>query len=331
MSLIETVAPQMLTYRKEFHTDNDVNWLPYLMFFHPKSCCSTVVNTDELGFRFSQLGSRRYSVANGSRLSAGRLIAGNSVAFGIGASSDSATIASRLMAHDKRDEPWLNFAGRAFNSAQELILLMLYRHALPKIEEIVLFSGANNLLLSRLSEHHIQEHGAFYNSGLFFDRLGGRGGNGRLGFLGRSRKSYPPDNDLSMDQRIALAADLTLRHLVGWKAVANDMGAKLTYILQPMSGWVRDKGCEVEEALFVELSRLSRFTTISREVLRQEVCSMYASLIEAGTREQGISFVNMSALLRAEVSDEQWLFVDHTHLTDQGYDWVARLILEYTR
>jgi hypothetical protein len=331
MPLVETIAPQMLAYREQFHTDNDVDWLPYLMFFHPKGYRSAVVSTDDEGFRFSRRRQEAYSVASASRLPSARLLAGNSVAFGIGASSDSATIASRLMSHDEREPPWLNFGGRAFNSTQELILITLYRHLLPKIEEIVLLSGANNLLLARLPEAYIREHGAFYNCGGFFSAREERSVKGRLSLFGKPKKTFPSDNDRSLEQRIAFAAELTLRHLDGWRAIANDLGAKFTYVLQPMSGWVRDKACKTEEALFGELAQLRRYTTISADILRAEVCARYSALLEAGARQKGISFVNLSPVLRARAGEEQWLFIDHTHLTDEGYDLAAQLILECTQ
>jgi hypothetical protein len=336
MALVETLAPQMVAYSKQFHTDGDVAWLPYLMFFHPKNYSSTVVNTDSSGFRFSEHNGNKYSIANGSELSSARLLAGNSVVFGIGASSDKATLASRMTAYDSRPEPWLNFGGRAFNSAQELILITLYRHLLPKIEEIVLFSGANNLLLSRLPEAYILDHGAFFNGGLFFDMLQENSKrktekSSVFNFFRRQSKHVVTDNNLSMDDRVRFAADLTLRHLDGWNAVAKDMGAKLTYILQPMSGWVRKKACEEEQALFVELENLPRYTTVKKDVLQMHVCDQYAATLGIGARKRGISFVNISAALRAAASDKQWLFIDHTHLTDLGYDLTAQLIMENTR
>ena len=49
---------------------------------------------------------------------------------------------------DPRDEFWINFGGRSFNSTQELILFTLHRHLLPPIKEIVLFSGFNDLGLA---------------------------------------------------------------------------------------------------------------------------------------------------------------------------------------
>lgn len=334
MDVIERLVPQMAAYSKQFHTDGKVEWLPYVMFFHPKSFHSAVVNTDAAGFRFSERHDRKYSVGTSADLPSGRLLAGNSVAFGIGASSDKTTISSRMMAHDSRPEPWLNLGGRAFNSAQELILLTLYRHMLPKIDEIVLLSGANNLLLARLPEIYVQEHGAFYNCIPFFDALredAGQVSERRFPFSSPfSKKEQPKVQEVPrpIDERVAFAADLTLRHLDGWNAVARDMGAKLTFVLQPMSGWVRSRGCPEEEELFAELASLPRFTTIDKDVLQGHVGESYASLLEAGLQGKGISFVNSSPYLRANARDDQWLFIDHTHLTDEGYDSIARLIVD---
>ena len=70
--------------------------------------------------------------------------------FGIGASADRHTLASRLTENDSRETAWVNFGGRSFNSTQEMILFCLHRHLLPPIKEIVLFSGFNDLGLSRL-------------------------------------------------------------------------------------------------------------------------------------------------------------------------------------
>ncbi len=334
MALIEVLAPQMTAYSKQFHTDGDVEWSPYVMFFHPRNYHSTVVSTDSSGFRFSELDRNRYSITSSSELSSARLIAGNSVVFGIGASSDKATIASRMMVHDSRQEPWLNFGGRAFNSAQELILITLYRHMLPKINEIILFSGANNLFLARLPEIHIQEHGAFYNSWRFFDTINGENSFSFSSFFNKRQKyirpvTYP-ENTRSLDERIRLAAELTLRHLDGWNALAKDMEAKLTFVLQPVSGWVRNKGCKEEEALLLELNNRPQWTTVQKDVLQNEVCERYASILETGAHSKGISFVNISPALREAANDDQWLFIDHTHLTDEGYDLVARLVLNCT-
>ncbi|MFJ7949106.1 hypothetical protein ACIQ6K_36635 [Streptomyces sp. NPDC096354] len=66
-----------------------------------------------------------------------RLLAGSSTAFGIGARSDAATLPSRLWSDYAPSAPWLDFAGRSYNSAQEFTLFARYRHLLPRVTDIV--------------------------------------------------------------------------------------------------------------------------------------------------------------------------------------------------
>ena len=120
------------------------------MYFHPYNYASKTVNTDAIGFRFSEARGATRSVGTIDREQPVRLIVGSSTVFGIDASADRHTRASRLTENDSRPAVWLNFGGRSFNSAQALILFTLHRHHLPKVEEIVLFSGFNNLGLARL-------------------------------------------------------------------------------------------------------------------------------------------------------------------------------------
>jgi hypothetical protein len=274
-----------------------------------------------------------YSVADLRGVGSVRLLAGSSTAFGIGASADDWTLSSRLTAHDPREQPWLNFGGRSFNSAQELTLVTLYRHLLPQVEEIVLLSGFNNLGLARLPAHLRGDHGAFFNSGDFFDALGVDGAGEREStsmvrrlFGGRSTppKSPPP---LSTEEQIAYAADLTTRHLAGWRSIARDLGARLTFVLQPLSSWVREKGCAEEERLFAELDRVGRFSETYGDILDEKVNARYAALLARWAERHGVGFVNLGPTLAGRATPQQWLFVDRIHFTDAGHDFVARELL----
>jgi hypothetical protein len=250
--------------------------------------------------------------------------------FGIGASSDAWTLSSRLTEHDPRPEPWLNVGGRSFNSAQELALFTLYRHLLPEISEIVLLSGFNNLGLARLPASVRGEHGAFFNCNQFFEAMGA----GSQPSQGRSRLRRPRQQPVavepvpSMSEQIAYAADLTLRHLDVWRALARDAGAKLTFVLQPLSGWVREVGSPQEERLFAELDELGSFSEVYGDILQEQVCNDYAEAIEAGTRKLDVGFVNLGPRLAEVTAPDQWLFVDRIHFTDAGHDFVARQLLE---
>lgn len=328
MSARRELTPQMSDYEAKFADAGEVRWLPYLMYFHPAGHRSAVVNTDASGFRYSEAGGQRFSVAD--RGSAGgpvRLLAGSSTVFGIGASADRHTLPSRLTEHDPRPEPWLNFGGRSFNSTQELSLFTLYRHLVPEVSEIVLLSGFNNLGLARLPASVRGEHGAFFMCNQFFAALGPDSQPKPLRSRLRRGAEAPAEPVPSMSEQIAYATDLTLRHLDCWRALAADTGAKLTFVLQPLSGWVRPTGTTEEERLFAELDELGNFSESYGDILDPQVCADYADAIEAGAKKMGVGFVNLGPLLAEKTAPDQWLFVDRIHFTDSGHDFVAQQLL----
>lgn len=329
------LTPQMAEYEQKFTDGGEVRWLPYLMYFHPSDHCSPVVNTDKIGFRYSVSQGTRYSVANAREQGgAVRLLAGSSTVFGIGASADSCTLSSCLTKNDSRGERWINFGGRSFNSTQELLLLVLNRHYLPKVDEIVLFSGFNNLGLARQPKEYVGEHGAFFNCHQFFDALAPKRSAasswGLAHLFGKVQEHEAPVPP-SMQEQIDYAADLTLQHLDVWRALARDLGAKLTFILQPLAGWVRKTGCRQEEELFAELDLLGNFTEVYGDILQTSVRETYAQLLREGAQAMGVGFVDIAPLLAGSLGPQDWQFVDRIHFTDAGNDLVSKIILDVTR
>jgi hypothetical protein len=326
-SAIAELTPHMVNYRDAFSDTGSINWLPYLMFFHPFNHSSETVCTDSLGFRYSEALGRRYSVDDGDRRLPARLLAGSSTVFGIGASADRHTLSSRLTENDERPEPWINFGGRSYNSTQELILFTLYRHLLPPIREIVLFSGFNNLGLAQLPQQIRGENGAFFLCRNFFDALSLERPS-RFGSWFRREKPFLSGHRSNLTEQIAYAANLTVRHLAVWRALALDMGATLTFVLQPLANWVRPVGCREETRLFAELEKLGAFADTYGDILTPKCHSAYAAIIRDGAEALGVRFVDLSPLLADRADAQQWLFVDRIHFTDDGHDFVARVLLE---
>jgi hypothetical protein len=261
-----------------------------------------------------------------------RLLSGSSTVFGIGASSDAWTLPSRLNAHDRRGQTWLNFGGRSFNSTQELLLLTLYRHLLPKVDEIVLFSGFNNLSLARMPQAAAEDHGTYFYYSKYHELLAPPG-ESKLKSPVRNllrRKEEPPTPAApTIDEQIEYAAGLTLRHLDAWKALAATWDAKITYILQPLSGWVRDKGSREEELIFAELEELGGFAAMYGDILSRDVNVEYAARLEQGAKEIGVDFLNFSPIMAEAADPDDWLFIDRIHFTDRGHDFAAAKILEH--
>jgi hypothetical protein len=336
-SHIATLTPQMLHYTEQLYENGKLHWLPYVMYFHPAFHRSAVANTDRLGFRVSRHGTEEASVGGPWQAGPVNVLVGGSTAFGVGATTDAGTASSRLWSRYATEHAWLNFGGRAHNSAQELINFLLHRHLLPEIRNIVLFSGLNNLGLTRLPARMRGEHGAFYHCAEFNDIMHEVHRPPRpfaLSQLLRRERSAAVPRDVSPPvppaaKQVEIAADLTLRHLGGWRLLADALGATLSFALQPLATWVRDRPALTEQLLFAELDEVFNFRQAYGDIVPPDVGRDYAAALRAGCEKLGVPFVDLSPLLADAVAPDDWIFVDRAHLTDLGYDVVASLIARH--
>ncbi len=327
MDPIKKLTPYMDSYSREFADSGNINWLPYTMYFHPLNYRSDVVNTDGSGFRYSMQRGRQYSVTDWNGIDVCRVIAGSSTAFGIGASTDLHTLASRLSEHDPIGVPWMNFGGRSFNSTQEMILFSLHRHQLPKVERVILLSGFNDLGLARLPKRLRMEHGAFFMCNEFFDAMRKKKQSRFSKWLNAGDARESEDELPSLGEQIDYAVTLTLRNLANWHAMCVQMGAKLTFVLQPLANWVRKTGSPEEEILFLAREKQGGFAEQYGDILAHGAYVSYRDRLYEGAKALDVPFIDLTSHIRAAIADDFWLFVDRIHFTDQGHDVVSRLLV----
>ncbi|MEU0273425.1 SGNH/GDSL hydrolase family protein [Streptomyces sp. NPDC006307] len=337
MSARATLTPQMLQYAEKFDDRGDVRWMPYLMYFHAADHRSEVVNTDRLGFRLSH-GPDGQTASVGRPLPEGpvRLFAGSSTSFGIGASADRHTLPSRLWSKHAPSVPWLNFAGRSHNSTQELLLFTLYRHLLPQVDEIVLFSGFNDLGLSRLPSSIRGDSGAFFNCNDFYGqmeelRARSRKASAGRGLFGGRRQQAPEPVDTrvpDLAEQIDIGSELTLRHLDSWRLLAEGMDAKLTFVLQPLATWVREEPAPQEKLIFEELDSISNFGAVYGDISSMDARETYSKALQAGCEQMGVRYLDSNPVIADAIGKDDWLFVDRIHFTDEGHDLVAGLLAD---
>ncbi|WP_245790673.1 SGNH/GDSL hydrolase family protein [Streptomyces monashensis] len=279
---------------------------PYLGYFQYGNEKTPVYTTDRHGFRVTPgPGGLRATVGDDRPDGPARLLAGSSAVFGVGATGDAATITARLWTAHAPRLPWLNLSGQSHNSAQELLLFTLFQHELPPLEDIVLLSGVNNLVLSRLPEDKQGRHGAFFD-------------------CGPAPEAVPPP-----EQRVAHASELTIRHLAGWKTLADGLGARLAFVLQSLAPWVREEPLPREKLLFDELDEVSNFRRFHNDISTMAVGRAYADRLAAGCARLGVPFLDMNVALGEAAAPEDWLFIDRVHGTDLGYDLVARQLAHH--
>ncbi|WP_327373646.1 Inducer of phenazine A [Streptomyces sp. NBC_01216] len=334
----DELTPQLQEYAR-FDDRGEARYLPYLMYFHRADYRSEVINTDRAGFRLSGGPDGETASAAGHIPRSGpvRVISGSSTVMGIGATSDAHTLASRLWSRHAPAAPWLNFGGRCYNSTQELLLFTLHRHLLPEIDEVVVFSGLNDLTVGRLPEWQQGDHGAFWFCGEYFEKMEelraeNRRAARKSGFRsGPRRPTISTHDDVRRDiaQVVDAAATLTLRHLESWRLLAPT--ARLTYVLQPMALWMRERHAPQEQVLFDEIDRISKLGTweaLYGDISTPAVAAAFAEKLRQGCEKLGIGFVDLNPVVAAAVTEKDWIYVDRAHYTDEGYDLVAKVMAD---
>ncbi|MFF8960135.1 Inducer of phenazine A [Streptomyces sp. NPDC014894] len=327
----------------DFDNRGHTRYLPYLMYFNHADYRSEVLNTDRYGFRFTHGPSGERAAVDGETARGPvRLFVGSSVALGIGSTSDATTIPSYLWSRYAPSTPWLNFSGRSFNSVQELILMQLYRHLLPRVEEIVILSGVNNLLLSRLPAEQHGDHGAFFYCNEYYELMEQlrtrhrRPGRRLWGRAARSQDPPPPRSAPApvpdLDRLITHATALTERHVDGWRHLAAATGARVSYVLTPLAPWIREEPAEEEALLFAELDRLSGFGVpldeMFGEIATLDAGRQYAQALRTVCEKQDVRFLEIAPLIAEATTPKDWIFVDRGHFTDKGSDIFARVLAE---
>ena len=354
------IVPQMREYDRM-----GVEWMPYLMFFHPPGYVSPVVNTDERGFRVSYKGEEKITTPLQSADSSANLIVGGSVAFGIGATNDRKTLPSIL--NTETEDVWLNFGGRAFSSTQEYLLFLFYHCQLSKIKRIVIVSGMNSLSIIYLSQNYTKEIGSFFNWNLF-ERAMQEACEPQLSLkrkiLGTilrpvlgNRIDYAsiPKGQLlasvfggrQMDERACENAkqlnrisenygekkddllQVMNRDILHWKLIADKLGIELYYFLQPLANWVQRKNSPEENTLFSILDSLeSNVWNVLRDYMGLDQYEWFRGKLGEICASHSVPFFDLNEALSDRVFDEKWLFVDRVHLTDEGNQVVANMIKE---
>jgi hypothetical protein len=338
-------VPQMRDYIEETHV-----YAPYLMHFQRPNVRRPAVSTDDLGFR-------RTCDAQGEWLRLDRFnalpasarpsaFAGNSTAFGVGATADDRAIASQL----NRCSPatFFSFAGRALNPLQELLAFLLF--ARVRVETAVVMSGINLLDLSYryATDTHV-DLPPFHLERVFAERLASTPDAGLGGWLhrrwrrlrGRTTEDPFVDSDLvravhrGLGPMDVLAASpenpqRALKHfehvLDLWCALRPSRVGRLLFALQPVPDWfgrplgTRERTLMAEsEAHRPEAWRRARATFAERApAFRVDLLRTLAA------REIPVVDLNTDPRLLAV----EWVFIDRYHLTDDAQRVVAEILAE---
>jgi hypothetical protein len=337
------ICPQM----KDYHPEPDyfasaLQWTPYTMFSNRKSYQCKAYCTDAYGIRITYMQTQPYTLDQ-YRAYQGRkaVLVGNSFAFGVGASSDRATVPSHLS--DLTGTLYLNLGGRSHNSTQEVLNIVLNLDKLEDADTIVFLSGVNNIELFHSSIPRIYPPEWFFFQQELCNSLsrpvrvplrevlrralrlpGRRHGSLGVGRRGTDRDMNEPcqmglDHEVRRDWFNAnLRRDFALLKLLAQQYA-------VYYVLQPCAAWIRKQWTDEEQELFGLLDDLQprRWQTVLAQMARDK--EAYAASLRACCSSCGIQFVDLNEYF----TEPKWFFVDRVHMNDTGYRKTAQLLVEH--
>ena len=316
------IVPQMRDYDE---LGMNQEWVPHLMYFHPRNVALKSVTTNEFGLRNT----------TGSKPGAPTaLLVGGSSVFGVGAMSDSKTIPSLLNTLTKFN--WHNLGGRSFTSTQEAILLHLTNF--KSIDgPIIVMSGINNLILSLMAGSFSPMHGAIFYQRLFEQQMKSAAvGNRALAQqliaglcekFGLSKKSniqsasHTPSTKAESYEAMLTVFERDCEYL---QMLAKRNNTTVTFVMQPFIPWL-DKSLTPEEINLFALLDQEAVSFLRILSALAEHKAQYTRDVEAICARAGLKFLDLN--IASEFQQSEWLFVDRVHLTDAGYSVVAKLLV----
>ena len=315
------IVPQMIDY-DELGTRQE--WVPHLMYFHPRNVVLKSVSTDDRGFRNTTGGQNKKSTA---------LLIGGSTVFGIGATSDGATITSRL--NGLTEHNWLNFGGRAFNSTQEAMLVHLSNTT--KVDgPIIVMSGINNLTRLLLPGSFSSMYGAFFQQSFFEKQMATAAvGNRELlrmlvdGLLkkfgiGRGVAPLSPSETTTKSDAYSAMLKVFERDCEYLQMFAKHHGTTASFALQPFAPWMSKALTTQETQLFALLDKEGEgFSLVLKELTDYK--KKYSQDLRTICSRVGMKYLDLNEA--PALQQPEWLFVDRAHLTDEGYDMVAKILM----
>jgi hypothetical protein len=292
---------------------------PYLAYSLAPGYRSAMLNTDDEGFRLSDSPFGTVGSAEWARGGGGGLVVGNSVAIGLGTTSDSATLASRLAF--LTGFRWLNLGIIGANSLQELIAAVPY---LGSASTVVVLSGLGNYLAILRTRIANRAFGPIIYEGTWaklaeiplFDLAGLVAGQGPGDHAPPAREIPPAPDGSDAVARVEEAARTQLRDLAFLARTASG-GTRILFCLQPMAT-PRTRAITAEEQELYDFQ--APIFGLLHDVI--EGCfDLYAKRLGEGCAELGVPFLRMAADEFTGCS-----FMTNFIFTDEGNRQAAQMI-----
>jgi hypothetical protein len=352
------IHPRFLHFpwQKDYAAQPNV-FCPYVMSLADSNYRSDSVNIDRFGFR-RQFDAEACEIDLGTarqKYSGCSLLLGNSTSFGVSVSADRKTLGHYFSLPDR---PCINLSTRAATMHQELAAFQTFKHLLPPVKEIYLFTGICDVSVATQPEDFYSDAVGALNSAntyynVYLEKVRDNStveDLARKAFLGwaenwyqRSawvqnfwerrilRKSAPvifPSLRDSFDRNFRVLLALTSNVLETWGWIQAATGARVNVVLQPVMGWTTKAATSIEQAcLDADLARIPAIPLYANRAVYKEVASHFKKACVT----HGIHFLDANQFFDSLALENGTLFSDICHLTDHGTKIAAEWMLSAVR
>ena len=351
---IQLMNKSYLSY-KNMHNE----FRPYVMFTNAPNYQNQYVNTDEFGFRLSSnINNKKISLKTLNKEEKCNVVLGGSTVFGMGASSDAKTIPSYI---SKTGIFCQNFGVRGATSHQEFLIFQNFVKFLPRIKNVYLISGVNDLAVaSQDKSFFYPEFGCVFSEEMQFHnfwsqysaltKIKWQIGKSKffiiIDYLCRKfflvRKFFSlmnfflPSNkhqkdNLSKPEATFNEKFLHLKKSLSndlrcWNALSKEFDFKIIYVLQPAIRW-SNKKLNNHEKFLSNNQRISVGKKFYDSFMNKEIYQNFKKFVHLECKKNEIDFLDSNEILN-EFPEDKNFFLDLCHLTDDGNEYIAKKLIE---
>jgi hypothetical protein len=344
-------------WQKDYSAQSNV-FCPYAMMVGEHGYRSFALNIDQHGFRvqYDYYGEPIDLTELKQRYPSCTVLLGNSTSFGVSLTSDRKAL-GRLLSD--ADCPCINLSVRGATMQQELAIFQTFKHLLPPIRKLMLFSGLCDVsLATQEADFYSEAVGAFNNQAYLRRRYLDRPvsndlaeqvktsflawaelrflRSGLLQSLFEMRALRHADTGIvvptpSVDEfqkRLHSLLQLTNNVLETWSWIKKATGMEVIFFLQPVLGWTQKPLTRIEQlCTAADAKRVPAIACYANRLVFEKVHRHF----DEACQRFGIDFHDANEYFDTLTTREGTLFTDICHLTDQGTRKTADWMIEQFR
>jgi hypothetical protein len=271
------------------------------------------------------------------------VLLGNSTSFGVSLSHDRKTLGHWF---GEPDCPCINLSVRGATMQQELATFLTFKHLLPRPERIVLLTGVCDISLSVQPEdfavpaaggmHSMSNYARQYvdriakfpdpptqTKKLFLETVENfylkhvwlQKVLQRTILKGRKLKPAPVMSAALVSEKLDSIFSVLANVMETWNWVQRAQGIAVDVVLQPIAGWTRKPPTPDERAcIAADDERIPLTKMYANHGVYEQVSNFYRQKCS----EYGLRFIDVNPYFEHPSLEDQTLFSDFCHLTDNG-------------